>query len=58
MQVDRKLFCAEIPHGVTSGQAVAVVVRYGETHPEQAHVTFIALALTALREAWPCKDQR
>jgi Rap1a immunity proteins len=45
-------FCP--PSGVTGKQAVQVVVRDLEAHPEQLHQDFIALALVALHQAWPC----
>src|SRR5689334_12168091 len=46
-------FC--LPKGVTTGQAVAVVVKYIEARPERMHESFGALALEALTAAWPCK---
>jgi hypothetical protein len=54
MQVDRT-FCIDIPQGATNGQVLEVVLKYGETHPEDTKGTFIALAVAALRLAWPCK---
>jgi hypothetical protein len=46
-------FC--VPSGVTSGQVVAVVVKYIEARPERMHEQFGKLAIEALRAAWPCK---
>jgi hypothetical protein len=46
-------FCQ--PDGVTSGQAVAVVVKYIEARPERMHEDFGKLAIEALSAAWPCK---
>jgi hypothetical protein len=46
-------FCQ--PKGVTTNQAVAVVVKYIEARPERMHEDFRALALEALIAAWPCK---
>jgi hypothetical protein len=46
-------FCQ--PKGVTTGQAVAVVVKYIEARPERMHEDFGILALEALTAAWPCK---
>jgi hypothetical protein len=37
-----------------SGQTVLVVANYLRNHPEQLHENFHRLAVTALREAWPC----
>ena len=46
-------FCP--PREVTSGQAVAVVVKYIEARPERMHEDFGKLAIEALTAAWPCK---
>jgi len=46
-------FC--LPKGATTGQAVAVVVKYIEARPERMHESFGRLALEALAAAWPCK---
>jgi Rap1a immunity proteins len=43
------------PGGWNTGQAVAVVVRFLDMHPERRHESFFALALEALSRAWPCK---
>jgi hypothetical protein len=43
------------PKGVTSAQAVRVVVSYMQSHPQQLHEPFRILAMTALSQAWPCK---
>jgi hypothetical protein len=43
-------FCQ--PKGVTTGQAVAVVVKYIEARPERMHEDFGILALEALTAAW------
>jgi hypothetical protein len=48
-----KDFCS--PDGVTSQQAVAVVIKYIEARPERTHEPFGVLALEALTAAWPCK---
>jgi hypothetical protein len=47
--------CAEKPRGTTTDQAVKVVVKYGDAHPDQAHAPFTVIAALALTEAWPCK---
>ena len=44
------------PDGVTSGQALRVVVQYIEQRPARMHEDFEKLALEALRVAWPCKQ--
>ena len=43
------------PSGWNVGQAVAVVLRFMDTHQERRHEDFSALALEALVRAWPCK---
>ena len=47
--------CIDIPRGVTVGQGMRVVVRYIEARPQMMHERFVFLALSALRDAWPCK---
>jgi hypothetical protein len=47
-------FCAP---NVPPLQAQRVVVRWLETHPENLHLSFKGLALSALKEAWPCPKQ-
>ena len=42
------------PAGVTSGQAVSVVVKYIDDRPARHNESFRVLAQEALREAWPC----
>ena len=42
------------PPGVTSGQAVSVVVKYIDDRPARMHENFRLLAREALRAAWPC----
>lgn len=44
------------PKGVTSAQAVRVVVNYLQAHPQDLHQPFRILAMTALSQAWPCKS--
>jgi len=43
------------PDVYTTGQALRVVVLYIEGKPARLHEDFMALALEALRAAWPCK---
>ena len=43
------------PSGWITGQAVAVVLRFLDMHPERRNESFFALALEALGRAWPCK---
>jgi hypothetical protein len=52
---NHSLFCTVIPDTVTQEQAVRVVVRYGDIHPQETHKSFQTVAMTALHEAWPCK---
>jgi hypothetical protein len=40
---------------VTIGQMVSIVVKYIDDRPARQHEYFKALALEALRAAWPCK---
>ena len=44
-----------VPHKVTGGQLVSVVVRYLRNHPERLHEPFLGLAVDARHDAWPCK---
>ena len=39
----------------TGGQNIRVVVKYIDDRPARMHESFAALALEALRAAWPCK---
>jgi hypothetical protein len=50
---DEDLFCT--PAGSTREQSQRVVVRYLENHPDQLHLDFKQLALSALQQAWPCR---
>ena len=43
------------PNEVTTGQLVAVVVKYIEARPERMHEDFGKLAVEALTASWPCK---
>lgn len=45
-------FCA--PGPATMEQAVRVVIAYADKRPNRLHEPLDALALDALREAWPC----
>ncbi|PBP61367.1 MULTISPECIES: Rap1a/Tai family immunity protein [Pseudomonas syringae group] len=42
-------------HGFTSFQAVKVVQRYLDTHPERLNEDAMILTVTAFRQAFPCK---
>ena len=42
------------PERVTHGQIVRVVVQYIDRRPARLHEDFRALAVEALRAAWPC----
>jgi hypothetical protein len=42
-------------HGFTSLQAVKVVQRYLDTHPERLNEDAMILTSTALRQAFPCQ---
>lgn len=43
------------PNAVTREQSARVVVKYIDDLPMRLHERFFALALEALRVAWPCK---
>ncbi len=43
------------PVGATIGQGVRVVVAYVDKRPARLRDDFTALAIEALKEAWPCK---
>jgi Rap1a immunity proteins len=44
-----------MPNAVTNGQMVRVVVKYIDDRPARMHENFKALAIEALRAAWPCE---
>jgi hypothetical protein len=46
--------CVDRPKGANTDQAVMVVTRYGDAHPDQMHAPFAVIAALALTEAWPC----
>ena len=46
------VFCR--PDGVTVEQAVRVVVQFLDQHPARTNENFNALAVEAMRDAWPC----
>jgi hypothetical protein len=43
------------PDEVTVAQRARVAVTYVEARPDRMHEDFRALAVEAMREAWPCK---
>ena len=43
------------PKGSTLGQAIRVVLKYLNDHPERLHEHMAELVVDALRAAWPCK---
>ena len=45
-----------VPDSTPNVKLVLVAVRYFEAHPEQIHEAFLALALKAFQDAWPCKS--
>src|SRR5258708_36012271 len=49
------LHCLDIPEKVTLLQLVRSVIAYIADRPARMHEPFVALALEALRTAWPCK---
>jgi hypothetical protein len=46
------------PDGTTPRQALLVVVKYIDQRPERMNENFKALAVEALRAAWPCQRKR
>jgi hypothetical protein len=48
--------CINRPKGANTDQAVKVVVKYGDAHPEQTHAPFTVVATLALTEAWACRN--
>lgn len=46
-------FCP--PHNSTNGQYRSVVMLYLEKNPQSLHLNFKDLAVSAMREVWPCK---
>ena len=42
------------PRGFTTEQAMRIVVRYIESHPERTQEYFYTMAMQAFVEAWPC----
>jgi hypothetical protein len=49
------LYCLDIPEKLTLMQLVRGVIAYIEIRPARMHEPFAALALEALRSAWPCR---
>ena len=43
-----------VPDGIPNGQLALVVIAYIEARPAQMQEDFLALALKAYRDAWPC----
>ncbi|WP_445730622.1 Rap1a/Tai family immunity protein [Methylocystis sp. IM2] len=46
------------PKGATNSQAIRVVTRYLDQHPEKTNEDFRFLTRDALTEAWPCRNRR
>lgn len=47
-----------LPEGFSNEQEVRVVVAYSQAHPERLQEEGRTLALDALHEAFPCKEER
>jgi len=43
-----------MPAGVTTGQVVAVVVKFMDANPQLLDLMFTPVALVAMQRAWPC----
>jgi hypothetical protein len=48
-------FCT--PDGVTTSQALRIVVKYMDDNPAVLHEDLREITVDALRSAWPCKNQ-
>lgn len=48
-----RFYC--LPDNASFGQQARVVVKYLNDHPEKLHEIDVALAIAALREAFPCE---
>jgi hypothetical protein len=44
-----------MPPEIPPGQGVSVVVQYLNVRPQRWHEPFVALAVEALAQAWPCR---
>jgi hypothetical protein len=44
-----------VPDKVTIGQAIRVIVKYVNDHPNNMHLDFKVLGEAALKQAWPCQ---
>ena len=55
MAVPNTFFC--IPVNVSTGQAMRVLVKYLQEHPENLHLAKGKLALDAFADAFPCHRQ-
>jgi Rap1a immunity proteins len=42
------------PEGVTTGQILAVIIKYMNDYPDQRHLNIHVLSAYAVRAAWPC----
>jgi hypothetical protein len=47
-----------VPQDLNNEQAMRVVIKYMKDHPDQLHLPALALALRALKEAFPCEEKR
>jgi len=48
--------CATVPKNGTPTQFINVILKYAEAYPEHTHIPFVAFAMIAIRDAWPCKN--
>jgi hypothetical protein len=53
----KTLFCLP-ENGISNGQAVRIVVKHLRDHPEVLHHEAAMLAISAFREAFPCKEAK
>jgi Rap1a immunity proteins len=50
------LYCVDIPEGIKFEQAIRVVIRYIEEHSQDMYHPFKYLALVAIMDAWPVRN--
>ena len=53
--ISNRIICT--PENVTNGQALAVVTKYMNDHPENLHVGASDLVVASLMEAFPCPQK-
>jgi Rap1a immunity proteins len=49
--------CADIPESISPDEAMEVVVRYADLHPEETYRPILSFMQIALSSTWPCRVQ-